>query len=45
MFCAAEEGLAADVGLTCDMDKHMTWVDVEPTTGKGAGRARRCVLV
>lgn len=33
MFCGANESLAADVGLTCDMDQHMTWVDVEPTTG------------
>ena len=34
MFCGADEALAADAGLTCDMDKHLTWVDVEPTTGK-----------
>lgn len=33
MFCGANESLAADTGLTCDMDKHMTWVDIEPNTG------------
>jgi hypothetical protein len=39
MFCGANESLAADVGLTCDMDQHMTWVDIEPTTG---GCSTRC---
>lgn len=34
MFCGADPSLAADAGLTCDMDKHMTWVDVEPNTGE-----------
>jgi hypothetical protein len=37
MFCGADPSLAADAGLTCDMDKHMTWVDVEPNTGGGWG--------
>jgi hypothetical protein len=37
MFCGADEALAADAGLTCDMDKHMTWVDVEPITGRWEG--------
>lgn len=35
MFCGADERLQQEVeGLQCDMDRHMTWVDVEPTTGK-----------
>lgn len=33
MFCGADAALAADVGLSCDMQQHMTWVDVEPMTG------------
>eukprot|EP00878_Enallax_costatus_P020433 GHUV01021604.1.p1 GENE.GHUV01021604.1~~GHUV01021604.1.p1 ORF type:complete len:442 (+),score=77.42 GHUV01021604.1:509-1834(+) len=35
MFCGADERLRQEVnGLECDMDRHMTWIDVEPTTGK-----------
>uniref|UniRef100_A0A383W126 Uncharacterized protein n=1 Tax=Tetradesmus obliquus TaxID=3088 RepID=A0A383W126_TETOB len=34
MFCGADERLAREVeGLKCDWERHMTWVDVEPTTG------------
>lgn len=34
MFCGADERLLEEVeGLQCDMDSHMTWIDVEPTTG------------
>lgn len=33
-FCDADPALLADVeGLQCDRDKHVTYVDVEPTTG------------
>ncbi|WIA16356.1 hypothetical protein OEZ85_013054 [Tetradesmus obliquus] len=34
MFCGADERLVQEVdGLECDWERHMTWVDVEPTTG------------
>lgn len=35
MFCRADQRLVQLVeGLECDMERHMTWLDVEPTTGK-----------
>jgi hypothetical protein len=34
MFCGADDWLVQQVeGLQCDWERHMTWVDVEPTTG------------
>ncbi|KAF6251207.1 CD36 family-domain-containing protein [Scenedesmus sp. NREL 46B-D3] len=34
MFCGADDRLLQQVeGLQCDWERHMTWVDVEPTTG------------
>lgn len=39
MFCGADDWLTQQVeGLECDYEQHLTWVDVEPTTG-GAGVA------
>eukprot|EP00882_Tetradesmus_deserticola_P033279 GHRQ01037997.1.p5 GENE.GHRQ01037997.1~~GHRQ01037997.1.p5 ORF type:complete len:101 (-),score=30.95 GHRQ01037997.1:539-841(-) len=36
MFCGADDRLAQQVeGLQCDWQRHITWVDVEPTTGEG----------
>jgi hypothetical protein len=35
MLCGADERLVQQVeGLRCDCERHMTWVDVEPTTGE-----------
>lgn len=44
-FCLCDESLAEQYeGLSCDLDRHMTWVDVEPITGISL-RAQQRIMV
>eukprot|EP00879_Flechtneria_rotunda_P028466 GHRR01030582.1.p1 GENE.GHRR01030582.1~~GHRR01030582.1.p1 ORF type:complete len:491 (+),score=126.44 GHRR01030582.1:556-2028(+) len=45
MFCGVDDRLVQDVeGLRCDWEKHMTWIDVEPTTGVTMRAYKRLML-